>query len=56
MRVLEKINERILAVYPTTKGFAYIIVDGEKGVIYWANSSSKDKSKLLKRFEDIINV
>lgn len=34
MFTVEKINERLLAVYPTTKGFAFLITEGTSRIIY----------------------
>lgn len=56
MNSVNKISERILAIYPTTKGFAYLITEGSAKAIYWANIYSKDKNKLLHRFKSLLEI
>ena len=49
-------TERVLAIYPTTKGFAYFIAESTDKVIDFGNVSNKDHDKLVQRFLHFIDI
>lgn len=49
-------SERVLSIYPTTKGFAYFIAEATDKVIDFGNISNKDHSKLVKRYLRLLDT
>lgn len=48
-------TERILAIYPTTKGFAFLISEGEDLVVDFGNVTSKDIPYLHNKFSALVD-
>jgi hypothetical protein len=49
-------KERILSIYPTTKGFAYFIAESAEKVIDFGNVSSKEHDVLSHKFLHLLST